>query len=64
MHVSALKTMATFALMVALGTIPASAALDREVGVLRNEKTDRAALADLFEEFSLRLKNDLELPEK
>jgi len=42
----------------------ASAALDREVGVLRNEKTDRAALADLFEEFSLRLKNDLELPEK
>ncbi|MGH9713277.1 MAG: hypothetical protein ACRD5M_08260 [Candidatus Acidiferrales bacterium] len=42
----------------------AAAALDTEVEVLRNEKTDRAALADLFAEFSLRLKNDLELPEK
>jgi DNA repair exonuclease SbcCD ATPase subunit len=42
----------------------AAAALDSEVEVLRNEKTDRAALADLFAEFSLRLKNDLELPEK
>lgn len=42
----------------------AAASLDREVGILRNDKTDRAALADLFEEFSLRLKNDLELPEK
>ena len=41
-----------------------AAALDSEVEVLRNEKTDRAALADLFAEFSLRLKNDLELPEK
>jgi hypothetical protein len=29
MHVSALKTISTFALIVALGTIPASAALDR-----------------------------------
>jgi hypothetical protein len=41
-----------------------AASLDSEVEVLRNEKTDRAALADLFAEFSLRLKNDLELPEK
>jgi uncharacterized phage infection (PIP) family protein YhgE len=41
-----------------------AAALDSEVEVLRSEKTDRAALADLFAEFSLRLKNDLELPEK
>jgi uncharacterized phage infection (PIP) family protein YhgE len=42
----------------------ASAALDREVTTLRTEKTDREGLADLFAEFSLRLKNDLELPEK
>src|SRR5271155_1475847 len=42
----------------------AAAALDSEVETLRSEKTDRAALADLFAEFSLRLKNDLELPEK
>jgi len=41
-----------------------AASLDREVEMLRNDKTDRAALADLFAEFSLRLKNDLELPEK
>ncbi|HXZ12560.1 MAG TPA: hypothetical protein VEG64_09225 [Candidatus Sulfotelmatobacter sp.] len=41
-----------------------AAALDREVESLRDEKTDRAALADLFAEFSLRLKNGLELPEK
>ena len=30
----------------------------------RQEKTDRAALADLFTEFSLRLKNKFELPEE
>src|SRR5271157_2670470 len=41
-----------------------SASLDREVDILRNDKTDRAALADIFAEFSLRLKNDLESPEK
>jgi hypothetical protein len=41
-----------------------SASLDREVEALRNDKTDRAALADIFAEFSLRLKDDLELPEK
>jgi uncharacterized phage infection (PIP) family protein YhgE len=41
-----------------------SAALNREVEVLRDEKTDRAGLADLFSEFSLRLKNKFELPEE
>ena len=41
-----------------------TAALNREVDVLRDEKTDRASLADLFNEFSLRLKNKFELPEE
>ncbi len=41
-----------------------ASALNREVETLRDEKTDRAALADLFTEFSLRLKNKLELPEE
>ena len=41
-----------------------TAALNREVDVLRDEKTDRASLADLFSEFSLRLKNKFELPDK
>src|ERR1700721_628065 len=41
-----------------------SASLDREVEALRNDKTDRAALADIFAEVSLRLKEDLELPDK
>ena len=41
-----------------------TAALNREVDVLRDEKTDRAGLADLFNEFSLRLKNKFELPEE
>jgi DNA repair exonuclease SbcCD ATPase subunit len=41
-----------------------AAALDREVQVLRTDKTDRAALADLFSEVSLRLKNEFELPEE
>jgi DNA repair exonuclease SbcCD ATPase subunit len=41
-----------------------SAALNREVESLRDEKTDRAGLADLFNEFSLRLKNKFELPEE
>jgi len=40
------------------------AALEKEAAILRNEKTDRAMLADLFSEFSLRLKGELELPEK
>jgi len=39
-------------------------ALEREAETLRNDKTDRAALADLFTELSLRLKGELELPEK
>lgn len=41
-----------------------STLVDREVQVLRSEKTDRATLADLFNEFALRLNNDLTLPEK
>jgi DNA repair exonuclease SbcCD ATPase subunit len=41
-----------------------TAALNREIDVLRDEKTDRAGLADLFSEFSLRLKNKFELPEE
>jgi DNA repair exonuclease SbcCD ATPase subunit len=36
--------------------------LDREVQSLRHDKTDRAALADLLAEFSLRLKDKFELP--
>ncbi len=39
-------------------------ALDREAETLRTDKTDRAMLADLFTELSLRLKDELELPEK
>jgi dsDNA-specific endonuclease/ATPase MutS2 len=41
----------------------AAHSLDREVQGLRHDKTDRAALADLLAEFSLRLKNNFELPE-
>lgn len=40
------------------------AALEREAEALRTDKTDRAMLADLFTEMSLRLKDELELPEK
>ena len=40
------------------------AALEQEAETLRNEKTDRAQLADLFAELSLRLKDELELPGK
>ena len=40
----------------------AEAALDREVESLRRDKTDRAALADLLAEFSLRLKDSFNLP--
>ena len=39
-------------------------ALEHEADTLRNEKTDRAMLADLFSELSLRLKDELTLPEK
>ena len=39
-------------------------ALDHEAETLRNDKTDRAMLADLFSELSLRLKDELELPTK
>ena len=40
------------------------AALEREAESLRNDKTDRAQLADLLTEMALRLKDELELPEK
>ena len=40
------------------------AALETEAETLRNDKTDRAQLADLFAELSLRLKDELELPGK
>jgi seryl-tRNA synthetase len=40
----------------------AATSLDREVQSLRHDKTDRAALADLLAEFSLRLKDKFELP--
>ena len=39
-------------------------ALEHEAETLRTDKTDRAMLADLFTELSLRLKDELELPEK
>jgi DNA repair exonuclease SbcCD ATPase subunit len=42
----------------------ADAALDREVQSLRYDKTDRAALADLLAEFSLRLKDNFNLPDE
>jgi hypothetical protein len=40
-----------------------SASLDREVQTLTADKTDRKALADLFTELALRLKDEFELPE-
>ena len=56
MHVSAQKTMATFALMVALGTIPAFAALDRKK--LHEEGEDYVvALHDTYAQAAKRLKN-------
>jgi len=39
-----------------------SAALDREARELRNDKTDRSALADMFSELALRLNNEFKLP--
>jgi predicted transcriptional regulator len=39
-------------------------ALENEAETLRTDKTDRAMLADLFTEMSMRLKDELELPEK
>jgi DNA repair exonuclease SbcCD ATPase subunit len=39
-------------------------ALENEAEALRTDKTDRAMLADLFTELSMRLKDELELPEK
>ncbi|MGA2420137.1 MAG: hypothetical protein ABSG69_08645 [Candidatus Acidiferrum sp.] len=40
------------------------AALEREATVLRHEKTDRETLGDLFSELGLRLRGELQLPEK
>jgi methyl-accepting chemotaxis protein len=40
------------------------ASLEREAETLRNDKTDRATLADLLTEMALRLKDELELPGK
>jgi uncharacterized protein YaaN involved in tellurite resistance len=39
-----------------------SAILDRQVQELRHEKTDHSALAELFTELSLRLRNEFKLP--
>jgi uncharacterized protein YaaN involved in tellurite resistance len=39
-----------------------SAVLDHQVQELRHEKTDRSALAELFTELSLRLRNEFKLP--
>ncbi|HKS39192.1 MAG TPA: hypothetical protein VJX74_01165 [Blastocatellia bacterium] len=39
-----------------------SAALDREARELRNDKTDRSALADMFTELAMRLNNEFKLP--
>jgi hypothetical protein len=41
-----------------------TAALDREVQTLQGDKTDRRALADLFTEVALRLKEEFVLPEE
>ena len=41
-----------------------AAHLDREVQALRLDKMDRAALADLFNEFALRLRDQLEFPKE
>lgn len=40
------------------------ASLEQEAETLRTDKTDRLQLADLFTEMSLRLKDEMELPEK
>jgi uncharacterized protein YukE len=37
--------------------------LDRETQALRSDKADREALADLFTEMAMRLKNEFKLPE-
>ena len=40
-----------------------SSALDRETEALRYDKTDREALADLFTEMAMRMKNEFKLPD-
>jgi hypothetical protein len=39
-------------------------ALEREATILRHEKKDRETLGDLFSELGLRLRGELQLPEK
>lgn len=39
-----------------------STALDKQSGVLRDAKVDRAALSDMFTEMAMRLNGELELP--
>ena len=39
-----------------------AASIAREAGELRHDKTDRAALADLFTEVALRLNNQFHIP--
>ena len=41
-----------------------SASLEREVQILQGDKTDRKALADLFTELAMRLKEEFVLPEE
>jgi len=41
-----------------------SSALDREAQSLRTDKADRETLADLFTEMSMRMRNELTLPEE
>jgi len=41
-----------------------ASSLDQEVRTLRSEKIDRDALADLFSEFALRLRDQLSLPKE
>ena len=41
-----------------------TASLDRSTEELREDKTDRKALADMFSEFALRLNGDFKLPHK
>ena len=56
MHVSAFKTVSTFALIVALGTIPASAALDRKK-LLQQGEDYVVALHDTYADAAKRLKS-------
>lgn len=54
----------TFGIQIQKSKDELEAALESEAKTLRSDKTDRAMLADLFTELALRLKDELELPEK